>query len=351
MSHERRGRPAERPDPTPGMRPSERASERLAADMRAEIGMTRAAWDDAMLRSDERLHHDDEAGALASLEDQRRLLQLLEHRLQRTVAAAAAERDAEEVLAGVDEAAVDAPTQPASASPGAPFPVESGSSRGRLRALVAAGAATAVTAVAVGLAALAGPVVAPAPQIAGGPDAVVGGYEEPDGDGDTDGDVGPADHGLAAPAPAVERLPWLAELARRLSATPSGDAAGGEDDLRPQGADGGDGDDSGSREAAAAARDADTAGSEGGPTDEGRTGDDGSGTADEPESDDEGLIDLGTLLQSDETDDPADGDGTEDPADGDAGEGDLDSPDGDDEPERGLSRTDADDRDTTTSTG
>lgn len=158
-------------------RPSPRARERLEERFAAELGLTRAAWDDALRRSDERWSKDDAAGVVESLEGQRRLLQLLEHRLCEVVSSAAVEREAERVVGTVagDAAPSDAAggahalrasgttaTDGASAAPaGVPDPA-----RSRHQALAGAGAAVAATMVAIAVAVTLGVGSPPVPEVA-----------------------------------------------------------------------------------------------------------------------------------------------------------------------------------------
>lgn len=195
-----------------GVRPSERARERFAADIRSEVELTRAAWQDAMLRGRERLVAGDDHGAMEAIEDQRRLLHLLEHRLERVVVAAVVEREAEGVLdrAGAQPTAGQQPPPvPGEVTPPVPTrerDVAPRGSGGRLRALVAAGAAAAVTAIAVGLGTLVGPVSTPAPEVAG---PVDGAEEAWSGAGATpDQDVGTADRTSPTSAAPPLRAPW-----------------------------------------------------------------------------------------------------------------------------------------------
>lgn len=180
----------------PAPRPSARSRERLAAQLAVELGATRAAWQDASHRSHERLRAGDDAGALAALEDQQRLLRLLEQRLDRAVTAAAVEREAEQALADGEPWPEPAP---------APAPAWEAPGRGGwLRTASLAGAA-AVAAVAVALGALGVPTVPPVPEVAA-PGAA---GSQPSGE-DRDGDraVVTAEH-LVARSMEADEVDWL----------------------------------------------------------------------------------------------------------------------------------------------
>lgn len=147
----RRARARRADDPAAAGRPSRRASERLETQFAAELGLTRAAWDDALQRSDERLRQGDAAAAVASLEDQRRLLVLLEDRLHAVVSSAAVEREAERIVASVP-APGEVPQAP--------------ERRPRVQVLAGAGAAVAATLVAIAMAVTLGLGTSPVPEIA-----------------------------------------------------------------------------------------------------------------------------------------------------------------------------------------
>lgn len=212
MADDRRRRePPTGPASHEGVRPSGRARERFAADIRSEVELTRAAWQDAMLRGRERLVAGDDHGAMEAIEDQRRLLHLLEHRLERVVVAAVVEREAEGVLdrAGAQPTAEQPPPVPGEVTPPVPASERDAAPRGsggRLRALVAAGAAAAVTAVAVGLGTLVGPVSTPAPEVAGPVDGADEAWS--DAGATPDPDVGTADRTSPASAAPPLRAPW-----------------------------------------------------------------------------------------------------------------------------------------------
>lgn len=222
MADERgRREPSAGSDPGEGVRPSPRARERFAADLRSDVEATRAAWYDASLRGRERLLAGDDHGAMEALEDQRRLLRLLEDRLERAVASAVVEREAEGVLAGSEASVLTEPAaaggevtpprlvgaeESVAAGPGAhPLAEQPG---GRLRALVAAGAAAAVAALAVGLGALVGPVTPPSPEVAGPVDGTADEAAPQGTDAAAGQDVGTA--GQASPLPvAPPTSTWL----------------------------------------------------------------------------------------------------------------------------------------------
>lgn len=309
--------PPAQPGPAHGPRPSARARARLAAHLGGELDLTRAAWDDAMLRSDERLGQRDEQGALEALEDQRRLLRLLEDRLGRVVASAAVERDAEAVL---DDAETTVPTAPGAAgghvapagATGAP-PVADGAG-GRVRALVAAGAATTVTAIAVGLSALVGPLSSPSPEVAGSPGGTA---TTATSDATGDADVAAAGQDTALPlGPASGHLPALPGWMLVEPVSPADDAG---DDARADAPAGEDGTASASGRADDGTADG-TAGDAAPGAEAG--GDDGAARdRDDPGPDDDGaapeegqLLDLEPLLRSDDDEDTEGGEDADDEA-------------------------------------
>ena len=219
-------------DPAEGIRPSPRARERFAADLRSEVEATRAAWYDATLRGRERLLAGDDHGAMEAIEDQRRLLQLLERRLERVVASAAVEREAEGVLAG-SEASVLTDPSPQGDVVTPPLPVGAEEPRdgsgGRLRALVAAGAAAAVAALAVGLGALVGPVATPAPEVAGPVDGTAEQIDAQGADAAGEQDVGTAEQTPPLPVDSYTAAPWPRDWRELWSSEPgAGDAASAE---------------------------------------------------------------------------------------------------------------------------
>lgn len=173
--HGSRRRPGRRTSaPAVAGTPSSRAAERLESRFAAELGLTRAAWDDALRRSDERWRQNDAAGLVESLEDQRRLLQLLEDRLHTVVSAAAVEREAERIVGAVS-AASTAPQTPVPDAEVSRAEVAAGGAAGagpterprsRVRALAGAGAAMAVTMIAVALGATLGLGAPPVPEVA-----------------------------------------------------------------------------------------------------------------------------------------------------------------------------------------
>lgn len=301
-----------------GVRPSGRARERFAADIRSEVELTRAAWQDAMLRGRERLVAGDDHGAMEAIEDQRRLLHLLEHRLERVVVAAVVEREAEGVLdrAGAQPTAGQQPPPvPGEVTPPVPASERDAAPRGsggRLRALVAAGAAAAVTAIAVGLGTLVGPVSTPAPEVAGPVDGADEAWS--DAGATPDQDVGTADRTSPTSAAPPLRAPWprawtdhgsSADDAR--SAT-SFDTATSPADRREAGAhDAGDGEDP------RHPTDIPDAPSSDGPRDDdgARDEDEGAPDPDESDADDEdALAELRRLVQPDD-DAPEDEDGSQ----------------------------------------
>jgi hypothetical protein len=235
-----RGRrePPVEPDPAEGIRPSPRARERFATDLRLEVEGTQAAWYDATLRGRERLLAGDDHGAMEAIEDQRRLLRLLERRLERVVASAAVEREAEGVLADSGSSAVPDPSAQGDAvTP--PLPVGADEHRdgsgGRLRALVAAGAAAAVTALAVGLGALVGPVATPAPEVAGPVEGTAESLDAHGADAAGAQDVGTAEQAPPQPVDPYTAAPWPRDWRELWSAEAgAGDAAPAEAGQREQ---------------------------------------------------------------------------------------------------------------------
>jgi hypothetical protein len=297
-----RGRrePSVEPDPAEGIRPSPRARERFATDLRLEVEATRAAWYDATLRGRERLLAGDDHGAMEAIEDQRRLLQLLERRLERVVASAAVEREAEGVLAGSESSvATDPSAQGDAVTP--PLPVGADEPRdgsgGRLRALVAAGAAAAVAALAVGLGALVGPVATPAPEVAGPVEGTAEGLDAHGADAAGDQDVGTAEQTPPQPVDPYTAAPWPRDWRELWSSEPgAGDAAPAEAVQREQR----ETDDTEARDDATAASDTPSSDSEDrtvqddGPRDEGDRSPDAD-ERDEPQEDE--LLDLRRLIQ------------------------------------------------------
>jgi hypothetical protein len=81
-------------------RASDVARDRLGADLSSEMAATRAAWTDALLRSDAALRHGRPEEARRALDDQRLLLVQLQRRLDRAVSSALVEREAEYALQG-----------------------------------------------------------------------------------------------------------------------------------------------------------------------------------------------------------------------------------------------------------
>jgi hypothetical protein len=79
-------------------RASDVARDRLGADLSSEMAATRAAWTDALLRSDAALRSGRPEEARRALDDQRLLLVQLQRRLDRAVSSALVEREAEYVL-------------------------------------------------------------------------------------------------------------------------------------------------------------------------------------------------------------------------------------------------------------
>ena len=325
-----RGRrePLAGPDPAEVVRPSPRARERFAAELRGEVEATRAAWYDATLRGRERLLAGDDHGAMEAIEDQRRLLQLLERRLERVVASAAVEREAEAVLAGSDALMTTGPRAQADAvTPPRPVGVEgpgaedpSGGSGGRLRALVAAGAAAAVTAVTVGLGALVGPVATPAPEVAGPVDGTADEASADDADAARQQDIGTAEQTPPLPVEPPTSTLWPRDWKHLWS---SGDGAG--HDVRADGGQREDADPEGpdQRDDIAAA-DAPSTSSDDGSAQDDATHDDGDAGPDaderDPQEQDE-LLDLRRLIQ------PEDGGGEdqEEPRDEELPEADADA--------------------------
>jgi hypothetical protein len=134
---------------------SDVARDRLSASLSSEVAATRAAWTDALLRSDAALRSGRSDEARRALDDQRLLLAQLERRLDRAVASALVEREAERVVGSTmatDPATAGSYEPPAPAPDGPRWP----------RALTGAAAA-----VVVGVAALVlGSTPPPTPEIA-----------------------------------------------------------------------------------------------------------------------------------------------------------------------------------------
>jgi hypothetical protein len=296
--HRRRnGRTRRAGDPAPAGRPSKRASERLETQFATELGLTRAAWDDALLRSEERLRRGDAAGVVASLDDQRRMLELLEGRLRAVVSSAAVEREAERVVAAAPsrvgtEPVTTAPTRP---SETLTAPDVGARPRSRVQALVGAGAAVAVTLVAIALGVTLGLGTPPAPEVA-----------SPVDDGSTAGptpadDVYPvvaiaAHHAVSSVQLAVASTNWLQELG-----TVDPGASGGEaeeaSDVSDPGSEAAARDEERTGDRASAAGAKEEAGAGDGRTGDGDAGRDPGDAQDdgEDETDETGVVDLGEL--------------------------------------------------------
>lgn len=239
--HGSRPRPAGRADdPDVAGRPSPRATERLETQFAAELGLTRAAWDDALRRSDERWRRDDAAGAVEALEDQRRLLQLLEDRLRSVVSSAAVEREAERVVAaGRDASSSDVSAAEVSrpAAAGTEDAPEAEAPASRVAALAGAGAAVALTVVALALGVALGIGTPPVPEVAApADDAEL--TPSPSSGGDVDHVVAIAEHyAVSAPDLSATSTNWhqvlraldLAATTDRPAEEPS-DGAGGTDE-------------------------------------------------------------------------------------------------------------------------
>jgi hypothetical protein len=113
------GRDERAPDPDRADgrgRASDVARDRLGAEVSSEVAATRAAWTDALLRSDAALRHGRPEEARRALDDQRLLLVQLQRRLDRAVSSALVEREAEAVL----RSGVPGTGSPATARPGSP---------------------------------------------------------------------------------------------------------------------------------------------------------------------------------------------------------------------------------------
>jgi hypothetical protein len=80
------------------VRASDVSRDRLGAQLSTEVAATRAAWTDALLRSDAALRAGDADRARRALDDQRLLLTQLQRRLDRAVSSALVEREAEQLL-------------------------------------------------------------------------------------------------------------------------------------------------------------------------------------------------------------------------------------------------------------
>jgi hypothetical protein len=173
---------------------SDVSRDRLGAQLSTEVAATRAAWTDALLRSDAALREGDADRARRALDDQRVLLAQLQHRLDRAVSSALVEREAEQLLRDGGLQAVGGPTAP-------PTHVASGDDEPRVRradrlprALTGAAAAMVIGVVAM----IVGTAPPPTPEITAMADTAPVVDAEP-------ADVGPAWTTVeSAPAPADE---------------------------------------------------------------------------------------------------------------------------------------------------
>jgi hypothetical protein len=157
-------------------RASDVARDRLGADLSSEMAATRAAWTDALLRSDAALRHGRPEEARRALDDQRLLLVQLQRRLDRAVSSALVEREAEYALqdGGPGLAALvrtpDGADPQDEATPGAPGAVEiapggAADDRRRLRRLPRALSGATAAAVVGVVALLLGSAPPPTPEI------------------------------------------------------------------------------------------------------------------------------------------------------------------------------------------
>jgi hypothetical protein len=234
-------------------RASDVARARLGADLSSEMAATRAAWADALLRSDAALRHGRPEEARRALDDQRLLLVQLQRRLDRAVSSALVEREAEHALQGGEQGleALAAGPRPgdreASVASGEPVPGEAGAfeaaayadRRGGLRRIPRALSGAAAAAIVGVVAMLLGSAPPPTPEIAA-MDQVVPADERPTEalelriTAEPDLSPPPADElrSLSSwtPAPAAEPDPEPAEPApqaelREAPAAPEGDDA------------------------------------------------------------------------------------------------------------------------------